>query len=58
MLLGNIPHEIMGFDALADNKSSAEFPDDDEELFNLNEFNDLNEYTDPDMGLNFNPRQD
>ena len=47
----------MGLDSLADNIISDESTDDDEELFNANEFLDLKEYTDPDMYLNFQPRQ-
>ena len=55
--LGNKPRDMMGLDALADNIISADFTDDNEKLFNANEFIDLNEYTDPEMGLNFQYRQ-
>ena len=47
----------MGLDILADNIISAESPDDDEEFFDANEFLDINEDPDPDMGLNFQARQ-
>ena len=57
MSLDNKPHDVMGLDSLADNIISDESTDDDEELFNANEFLDLKEYTDPDMYLNFQPRQ-
>ena len=43
----------MGIDVLADNKISADFPHEDEELFDPNELFDLNEDTDPDTSLNF-----
>ena len=49
---------MMGLDALADNMISAEFTDDDGELFDANEFIDPNEHTDPDMSLNFQYRKD
>ena len=47
----------MGFDVLYDNIIPDESPDDDEELFDVNEFLDLNEDSDPDMGLNFHARK-
>ena len=43
----------MGLDAISENIISDEFPDDNEELFYANEFLDLNEDPDPEMGLNF-----
>ena len=48
---------MMGLDVVADNIISAESPVDNEELFYANEFIDLNEDTDPDMGLNLQARQ-
>ena len=42
----------MGLDSLSDNIISDKFPGEYEELFDANEFLDLNEYTDPDTGLN------
>ena len=57
ILLGNKTHDVMGFDVLYDNIIPDESPDDDEELFEANEFLGLNEYTDPDMGLKFQARQ-
>ena len=54
--LGNKPRDMMGLDALADNIISAEFTDDNEKLFNVHKFIDLNKDTDPEMGLNFQYR--
>ena len=48
---------MIGIDAIGDNIILAEFPVDDEEFFDKNERLDLNEYTDPDMGLNFQDSQ-
>ena len=56
--LDNKPRDVMGLEALADNIVSAEPPDDNEEFLDSNESLDLNEDTDPDMGLNFQARQD
>ena len=47
----------MALDAIDDNIVSAESPDENEELFDTNEFLDQNEDTDPDMGLNFQATQ-
>ena len=44
---------MVGPDALADNVFSSKFPDDIDKLFDGNEFIDLNQGPDPDMGLNF-----
>ena len=41
----------MGLDALADNIISAESPDEDETLFDANEFLDLNKDIDPQHGF-------
>ena len=57
MSLFNKPSGVIGLYALSDKIVSAEFPDDNEELFYANKFIDLNEDTDPDMGLNFQARQ-
>ena len=56
--LGNKPSDVMGLDTLSDNIILAELPDDDEEFFDANEFLDLNDDPDPDMGLNFHSRKD
>ena len=40
-----------------DNNISSEFTDDDEKLFEANEFLYLNQGPDPDMGLNFQSMQ-
>ena len=56
VFLGNKSRDIMGLDAISDNIISDEFPDDNEELFYANEFLDLNEDTDPEMGLYFQSR--
>ena len=40
--LDNKPRDVMGLDAIYENIISAESPDDDEELFDANEFLDLN----------------
>ena len=45
----------MGLDALDDNIISDESADDNKELFDANEFIDLNEDTDPDMVLHYSP---
>ena len=58
MSLGNIPCGMVGPDALADNVISAEFPDYDDKLFDANEFLNLNQVPDSDIGLNFHSRQD
>ena len=58
VFLGNKPRDVIGIDALAENTISDQFPDDNEELFDANEFIDLNEDTEPDMGLDFQARQD
>ena len=42
----------MGPGAQDENIISANFPDDNEELFYANEIIDLNDGSDPDMGLN------
>ena len=48
----------MGLDALADIIILYKFPDDDEELFDANEFIDRIEDTDPHMGLKLKVIQD
>ena len=55
--LSNKPHDVMDLDALSENIISAEFPDDYEELFDANEFIDLKEGPDPEIGLNLQDRQ-
>ena len=47
----------MGLDTISDNIISDESPDDDEYLFDANEFLNLNKKTDPDMFLKFQVRQ-
>ena len=47
----------MGLDTISDNIISDESPDDDEYLFDANEFLNLNKKTDPDMVLKFQVRQ-
>ena len=58
VLRGNKPCDVVDLDVFSDNIISSEFPDDDEELFDVNEFIDVNKYTDTGMGLNFHARQD
>ena len=55
--LGNKPRDVIILGALAENIISAQFPDDNEKIFNTNEFIDLNEDTDTDMVLNFQSRK-
>ena len=50
VLLGNTLCDVVGPEALTDNIISAEFPDDNDRLFNLNDFLDRNEGLDLDMG--------
>ena len=57
MFLDNNPCDMMGIEELADNIISAGYPDEYEELFGSNYFIDLNEDTDPDMGLKIQARQ-
>ena len=57
MSLSNKLHGVMGLDELSDDIISAEFPDEDVELFDAKEFIDLNTGPDTDMGLNFQARQ-
>ena len=57
VLLGNKPYDMMGLDSLSDNIITAEFTDDDEKFFDVNECIDLNEDNEPDMGLKFQSRQ-
>ena len=47
----------MALDAIDDNIVSAESPDDNEELFDTNEFLDLDEDIDPETGLYFQSSQ-
>ena len=53
MSLDNKARDVIGIDTLADNTILAESPDDYEKCFVTNEFIDLNEVTDTDMGLYF-----
>ena len=57
-LIGNKTHDVVGPDELSDNIISSEIPDDGDELFDANEFLDLNQGPDPDMGFNLQTRQD
>ena len=57
VFLSNKPHDGMDLDALADNIILSKFPGDNEELLGENEFLDLNEGPDPDVGLKFQERQ-
>ena len=57
MLLNKKPGDVVGLDTLAKNIISAKFPDNNDELFYTNEFLDLNQVSDPDMGLNFQARK-
>ena len=47
----------MGPDILAENDIAAKFTDNDEELFDANEFIDPNQGPNLDMSLNFQARQ-
>ena len=49
---------MIGLDTLSDNIISANFPDEDDKLFDANEYNGLNQGPDPDMGLHFQSRKD
>ena len=55
--LGNKPRDVMGIGALAENIISAKFPDDNDKLFDANEFIDLNQGPHPEIGLNFQARE-
>ena len=57
VFLSNKPHDGMDLDALADNIILSKFPGENEELLGENEFLDLNEGPDPDVGLKFQERQ-
>ena len=54
---GNTPYGVVGSEALSDNIISAEFTDDNNKLFDVNESINLNEGPGPDMVLNFQSRQ-
>ena len=55
--LDKTPCDMVGLDTISDNIISDESPDDDEYLFDANEFLNLNKKTDPDMFLKFQVRQ-
>ena len=55
--LGNKTSDVMGLDALDKNIISDKFSDNEDKLFDANEFIKLNQGPDPDKGLNFQARQ-
>ena len=57
MYCGETLFDVMGPDILAENDIAAKFTDNDEELFDANEFIDPNQGPNLDMSLNFQARQ-
>ena len=53
VLLGNTFREVVGPDVLADNFISSNFSNDGDKLSDWNEYINLNQGPNPDMGLNY-----
>ena len=58
VFIDNKTRDVMGIETLSDNIISADFSDDDEELFGANNSLDLNIETEPEMGVKFQASQD
>ena len=57
MLFSDTICDVVGPDIISDNDVAAELPDDNDKLFDMNKFINMNKGHNPGMGLNFHSMQ-